>query len=390
MPSKQMFRVKKIFSPNAEVLENATITVEKGMVSKITTKKSRSKVAQSKITDFSNYYAYPGFIDAHSHITVSGDGVGEPGMDSNEYSDAITPHLHIRDSINLDTRELTLAREEGIVAAAIFPGSANLIGGMTTLIKTTCRSLITNDAIVRDDIGLKMALGENPKRVFSSQKKFYTRMGAIAQLNLYFQEVVSYSRKKRKEENLKYEIGQRLLSKEFPARIHAHQANDIQSAVQLGEKWGFDVVIEHGTEADKIADYLRPKRIPVVVGPIAYRSGKIETRNRDVATAGRLSNAGVLTAISCDAPVYNIMLLRYLAGVAIKAGMKYFDALKALTTIPAAICQVADRYGDICENHEAHFVVWDGDPLCDMQAQVVAIVDGDDLWQIRSYATDKI
>ena len=173
----------------------------------------------------------------------------------------------MRDAINLDTPELQDCRKEGIVGVGLLPGSACLIGGIGCFIKTTCRSLVTEDAIVRDEMGLKMALGENPKRVFREQKKCFSRMGEISQLRLFFQKVLAYRDKEEKEKNPAYEIVLDLLDRKFPARMHAHQANDIQNAIHLAEEFGFDIVIEHCTEGDKIVDFLKKKKVPVVIGP---------------------------------------------------------------------------------------------------------------------------
>ena len=116
------------------------------------------------------------------------------------------------------------------------------------------------------------------------------------------------------------------------------------------------------------------------MAPLISPSHKFETHNRNPHTPGILAKAGILTSVSTDAPVCNIQLLRYLTGICIREGMEYNDALKALTSSAAQICGVSDRYGDICEGKEAHFVIWDGDPLKSLQANVVQILDAEDHW----------
>ena len=377
----QLISVKKLCSPTLGFQENVTITLDNGRIEKIAASK-KSKTRKAEIKDFSRYNLYPGFIEAHSHITVVGDGVGDVGRDSNEYSEMIAPHLDVIDSINLDSSESETACREGIVAAAILPGSSNLIGGMGVLLSTTYHGLITEDAVIRKEIGLKMALGENPKRIFSAKNKLHTRMGAAAHIRQYFHEVENYRRKSEKEYNRKYETGVRLLQREFPARFHAHQANDIQTALRLAHEFDFDIVIEHCTDGDKIVEYLARQNVPVVVGPICHPASKSETRNRGAGAPKILQAAGLTTAITTDAPVNNIIWLRHMAGMVIKEGMEYLAALKTITCNAAMICGVADSYGDIREKMEAHLVVWDGDPLRDMQAAVVAIIDKEKIWEL--------
>ena len=365
----------KIVSPALGIIEKGVVIVKDGKISEVKKLKDYKFTDKVKKYDYSKYNIYPGFVEAHAHITVSGEGVGEIGSDTNEYSDPITPHVKIVDAINPDTPEFEYTTSEGIVAAGIFPGSANLIGGLGAAIRTTKKTFIVDDIIIKDEIGLKMAFGENPKRVYSGQKKLYTRMGAMAYLRNFFNEVINYKNDKKRKPNIKYDIMLRLLDKEFPARIHAHQANDIQAAIRLSEEFKFDMVLEHGTETDLIVDFLKKKNIPVVFGPVSSPRRKIETRRRNLTTAGILSQNKIMTAISTDAPVCNINSLRWMAGLCIKEGMDYWDALKSLTSNSAKICRIDDNYGDIKPGMEPHMVVWDGDPLKDMLAKVIKIIE---------------
>ena len=376
---QQIYLADKIYTNSKGIIEKGVIITENGIIKDVFSSKDKKipKYKDAPTHDFGKHSIYPGFIDAHSHITVCGEGVGQNGDDSNDHFDPITPQLTIGDAINPDTPEMKTARAEGIVAAAIFPGSANLICGLGVAISTTTDSLIKSDFIINSTVGMKMALGENPKMVHADTKKFYTRMAQIAFLRDFFIQVQTYKEKKKKERNLKFEIIIDMLDKKFPARVHAHQANDIQNAVLLAEEFGYDIVIEHGTESDLILDFLKQRNVPIVVGPMLYPGVKYECRHRNMETPGKLAKAGIMTAITGDAPVYNIGTLRYYTGMAIKGGMPYEDALKAITSNAARICNIDDKYGDIKPGLEAHFVVWDSDPLKDMQAAVIKIVDKD-------------
>lgn len=395
MKEQKLIIAKNIYSPSLGLIKDGAILIENGKIKSVDKLNNIKKGKNVEEYDFSKLNIFPGFIEGHGHITICGEGTGSICDDSNDYYAPILPHLRIKDSINLDTPELKYARNEGILAVSLFPGSADLIGGIGTIIKTTYDSFIVEEAIIKDEIGLKMAFGENPKRVFASEKKFYTRMGAMGFLREYFTSVLNYKKKKEKKESkkkekqtspdidLKYEIGLKLLNKEFPARAHAHQANDIQNAIKLSEEFGFDLVIEHGTESDLIIDYIKEKNIPIVVGPILNPGLKIETRRRKAQTPARLSQKGILTILSTDAPVYNISLLRTLTGICIKWGMDYWEALKSITINPARICKIDDRYGDIKPGLEPHFVVWEGDPLKDIQAYVIKIFDNEKILDVN-------
>lgn len=395
MSDRLFLSVNKIISPTLKVVEGNSLIIEDGKIIDIVSTSTLPAESDAKRYSDPDALLYPGFIEAHGHITVVGDGTGSINMDGNDYADPIAPHLRIADSMNLDSNELTLARSEGILAVGLFPGSASLISGQGTMIRTTSNSYVIDDVIIKDTIGLKLAFGENPKRLYSAEKKFYTRMGAIGKLREYFQAVQNYMTKKHHhfsteetktkpfEENMKYEVGARLLNREFPARAHAHQANDIQNAIKLAEEFAFDIVIEHGTESELIIDFIAERKIPVVVGPINFPGLKIESRRRNINTPGALSKSGVLTAIMTDAPVYSISFLRLLAGLCMKDGMDYWAALQAITVNAAKICGVDDRYGDITKGLEAHLILWKDDPLTTMQAKVLGIVEGTDVLSVK-------
>lgn len=383
MSVKYICQVHSIVSPSMGVISPGFITWENGVIKKITDK--RSKIRLTKTVEFFSYphaYVFPGFVEAHSHVAVMGEGIGGIGRDANEVSRMICPDLHIYDSLNLDTPELKYAREEGIMGAAVFPGSANLIGGLISFIRTTCPSIVREDAVIKKTIGYKMALGENPKRVHAD--KVATRMGCMSKIREYFAQALEYQEQKKRDKNTPVNLGHEatlgLFAKNYPARIHAHQASDIQAAIELAEEYDFDVVIEHGTDSGKIVDYLAKKKVPVVCGPIGSPSTKVETKNRSVSTPAQLVEKDILTGIMTDAPVYNIRMLRYLTGMCIKNGMDYMDALRAITINAAKICQVDDLYGDLRPGFPARFALWSADPLKDMQAQVEVMVDGDKTW----------
>jgi hypothetical protein len=119
---------------------------------------------------------YPGLLDPHTHIGCFEDGAGAVGFHGNEYSDPNTAHLNIKDSINPHDLAIPEVVAAGVTSAGIFPGSANLIGGLCIACKMYGRTI--DEMLIDERQGLKMALGENPFRVYGSQNKFPgTRFG---------------------------------------------------------------------------------------------------------------------------------------------------------------------------------------------------------------------
>jgi imidazolonepropionase-like amidohydrolase len=312
----------------------------------------------------------PGFIDAHTHLGVHEEGIGREGDDTNDLTDPLTPHLRALDGINPVETGLRMAAAHGVSSAVILPGSGNVIGGLGTLIKTWGDRV--DDMVVRDPCGLKIAFGENPKRVYGDRQKMpSTRMGTAALLREAFVKARDYDRKmttaedpsKVPDRDLRHESLVRVLHGEFPLLAHAHRADDIHTALRIADEFGVGIVLQHATEAHLMADDLAARGTACVVGPTFGARGKIETQGKTFATLGALARAGVKVAICSDHPVTPSAHLRLYAALAVREGMDRADALRAVTIWPAEISGVADRVGTIAPGKDADFTVYSGDPL---------------------------
>ncbi|MBE6753541.1 MAG: amidohydrolase, partial [Ruminococcaceae bacterium] len=133
----------------------------------------------SEVIDLQGKSIYPGFIDAHTHLGMWEDGIGFEGEDGNEKSDPITPQLRAIDAVNSFDRCFSEAAAAGVTAVVTGPGSANAICGQAACIKTATDRI--DDIIVKAPVAMKMALGENPKTVYSERDEGpFTRMATAA------------------------------------------------------------------------------------------------------------------------------------------------------------------------------------------------------------------
>ncbi len=331
-----------------------------------------------EIVDLSGKYLFPGFIDAHSHIGLWEEGVNEPvSSDGNEWTDPITADVKAIDGFNPEDAAIDRALTGGITTVMIVPGSANPVGGQGAIIKF--KSKIVDEMIVKEPAGLKMAFGENPKRVYGLQKKTpSTRLGVASVIRAYFTKVQDYTKKKENaqkegkeftERDLKLEIGELVLKREIPARIHAHRYDDILTASRIAEEFGFKFVIEHGTEGYKIVDTLKAKKIPVVVGPLLTFRTKRELKDMTMESIKILNSNGILAALMCDHPVVPLEYASVQAASAMRYGAKEEDLLKMLTINPATILGIDNKIGSIEKGKDADVVVWSGHPF-DMKSKV--------------------
>ena len=315
---------------------------------------------------------YPGFVDAHTHLGMWEDGLTFEGDDGNEETDPVTPQLRAIDAINPVDRCFQEALHAGVTTVVTGPGSANAIGGQMAAVKTYGSCI--DHMIVKAPFAIKMALGENPKSVYHGKNQApspRTSPAALTREQLYkakrYQEEMERAEKDEDfdmpEFDMKCEALLPALRREIQVHFHAHRADDIFTAVRIAKEFQLDYVVVHGTEAHLIAGGLVETGTRVLSGPFLCDRSKPELRNQTPATPGILSGAGVPTAIITDHPVIPIQYLPVCAGLAVREGMDYEEALRAITINPAKICGLDHRLGSLEVGKDADLVLFDQDPL---------------------------
>ena len=344
------------------------------------------------VVDATGKWVLPGFIDAHAHAGVHEEAEGWAGQDTNERTDPNSAHVRALDAINPADLGFRDAIGGGVLAVNVNPGSANPIGGQTVAIKCWGRTV---DEMVLREAGLKSALGENPKRVYGERNETpATRLGTAAVIRGAFVAAQNYQAKLAAsasadssseravvERDLKLEALSLVLRREIPWRQHCHRADDIATAMRMAREFGYELVIDHGTEAHLLADQIAAASIPVVIGPLFTSRSKVELRNRSLANPARLAAAGVTIAITTDHPVVPIHFLIHQATLAVKEGLDPETALRAVTINPARIIRCSDRIGSLAVGKDGDVVIWSGDPLDVMSRAELAFVDGREIYR---------
>lgn len=335
-----------------------------------------------EIIDATDKNVYPGFVEAHCHIGLDGSGIGFEGDDCNEMTDILTPQLRAIDGINpMDPtfREAALA---GITTVCTGPGSANVLGGTFTAIKTVGKRV--DKMIVKKEVAMKCAFGENPKRCYKD-KNNYSRMSTASKLREMLLKAKEYDRKvtaaaedesKLPPLDVKLEALRPVLHRELPLKAHAHQANDIFTALRIAQEFNVKLTLEHVTEGHLIVDELKDEPVPMAVGPSLTHASKFELRNKTFETPGVLAAAGCQVSIITDSPVIPQEYLPLCAGLAIKSGMKEWDALKAITINAAKHIGIEDRVGSLEIGKDADILVIEGSCFEVSAQPEVVIIDG--------------
>jgi imidazolonepropionase-like amidohydrolase len=366
---------------------DGTVVITDGLISALGPAVSVPDGAE--VIDAAGLWVLPGFLDAHTHLGVSEEAEGWAGQDTNEMTDPVTAQVRALDAINPAETGFTDALSGGVTTVGVNPGSGNVIGGLCVALHTHGRTV--DEMVLRSPAGLKSALGENPKRVYGDKGKTpSTRLGTAAVLRESFVAAQNYQVKRAAAaaedkafdgRDLKLEALASVLDREIPWRQHSHRADDIATAVRVAEEFGYELVIDHGTEAYLIAELLAEKGIPVLIGPLFTTRSKVELRNRSLANPGRLARAGVEISIITDHPVVPINFLVHQATLAVKDGLDPETALRAITINPARVLGLADQVGSLEVGKLGDVVLWSGDPLDVMQRALRVLISGTEVYE---------
>lgn len=373
---------------NGKVLTMAGITYEKGciLVEDGKIKEIGESIVETEnmeIIDAKGGWVMPGIIEAHCHIGIMEEDKGFEGNDTNEMTDPVTPQLRAIDAINPMDTAFNDAVEGGVTSVMTGPGSANVVGGQFVFMKTKGKSI--DDMIVKEPAAMKIAFGENPKRVYSGKGKMpATRMATAALLRETLTKAAQYKEKKEKAlakgedftEDFKQEAWLPVFNQEIPLKAHAHRSDDILTAIRIGKEFNLHMTLDHCSEGHFIPEYVAASSYPAIIGPTLTRRSKIEVQNKTFKTPGIVHKAGTLVALTTDHPVIPVQYLSKCAGLAAKEGLGIEEGLKAITINAATICGVADRVGSLEVGKDADIAIFSGNPMEIFTDTLYTIIDG--------------
>lgn len=372
-----------IYNANVETVEqisypNGFVQVEGGKIARIGRMEDCPPVAEGDV-DAGGRLLLPGFVDAHCHLGLFPDGQDYDGSDSNELTDPVTPQLRAIDALYPQDNTFREAREGGVTTVLTGPGSGNVIAGQLAAVKTAGRWI--DKMVLKAPAAMKFALGENPRGVYGARKQSpMTRMAAAALIRETLHKAQRYARAldegKQPEYDAKLEALLPVVRGDLPAHFHVHRADDIATAVRIGEEFRLDYRLIHATEGYLVADILAEKGVQVIAGPVLTDRSKPELANLTVENPARLAAAGCRVAICTDHPEIPIQYLPLEAALCVRQGFDRRAALRAITLDAAEIAGVAHRVGSIAAGKDADLVLWGGHPF-DTGSQALGVwIDG--------------
>lgn len=364
-------------------IENGWIEIENGKI--IAVEEGSPDVVGTEDLDGQGKLLIPGFIDAHTHLGIIENGIDFEGDDCNEATDPFTPQLRTIDGINPMDRCFEEAYKRGITSAVVAPGSANPCGGEIIAVKTYGRRI--DDMIIKP-VGIKFALGENPKRVYNDRDETpVTRMATAALIRegltkakRYLADIDAYEIDKENNDMPEFDLKNHalipLLRREISAHFHCHRADDMFTAVRIAKEFDLKLVIVHATEGHLIADILGTEKLSAVSGPVICDRCKPEMKGLELKNTAELVRNGVKTSICTDHPVIPIQYLPASAAMAVKGGLDSDSALEAITINAAEIAGIDNTTGSIAVGKDADLQLYCGNPLDIMNDPELVMING--------------
>ncbi len=356
--------------------------------------------------DGTGKWVTPGIIDTHSHLGVYAAPGTQAESDGNEATNPVTAEVWAEHSIWPQDPQIPLAIAGGVTVMQVLPGSANLIGGRSATVRLVPARTVQEMKFPGAPHGVKMACGENPKRVYRERGPS-TRMGNMAGYRAAFIEAEEYRMRwdrwleDRKGEpparNLRHETLAGVLRGEILVQNHCYRADEMAQMLDLAREFGFSIrSFHHGIEAYKIADLLARAGTAASIWS-DWGGFKMEAFDQIVENLALVTRAGAIAVLHTDSPdgiqrMNQDMAKAYYAGVRAGLPITREDAIRWITANPAWVLGIDRTTGTLEPGKAADVVLWSGDPFSVYSRAEKVWNDGwlvfDRLEPDRQYRTD--
>ncbi len=330
--------------------------------------------ADVAVVDGTGKFVTPGIIDIHSHLGDYPSPAVEANSDGNEATSPTTPEVWAEHSVWPQDPGFSRALTNGgITALQILPGSANLMGGRSVVLKNVYARTVQGMKFPGAPYGLKMACGENPKRVYGSKGRMpSTRMGNLAVNRQTWIKAQEYKKKRDSSKDYTRDLGMETLAGVLDGDIkiqnHCYRADEMAIVLDMAKEFGYKVAaFHHAVESYKIADLLRDNGVCSAVWA-DWWGFKMEAYDAIPENAAILQNTGACVIIHSD-DENQIQRLNQEAAKAQadgrRMGINISDAevIKWLTYNPAKALGIEDKTGSLKPGKMADLVLWNGNPL---------------------------
>ncbi len=372
-------KAKTIYT-GISVLKDAYLVFDQGLITGIFQEKQGKLLNEYQVLT-------PAFIDPHSHIGLVRAGEPETEAEVNDRQDSLIIIADALDSLQMDDLSLADAVEQGVLYSCILPGSGNIIGGRSAVIRNYATD--SNKALIKRS-GLKTAFGYNPMSTTSWEgSRPTTRMGALDILRRKLDEVLRKEKRyQESDEEKKKEITfsaeedalREVLAGRTRLRVHVHKIDDISALLRLVDEFNLLVTVEHamGVNKPEIFRELKNRNIPVSYGPLDSFAYKVELKYESWRNVKHLLDSKVKFGLMSDHPVTLARQLHLQSRWFLRFGYSKQQAIEILTRQNAEILGLKEILGSLEQDKWASFICWKGDPF-DLTSYPVAIFAEGDL-----------
>ncbi|WP_265570957.1 amidohydrolase [Sphingomicrobium nitratireducens] len=367
-----------VYDGEGGMIENGAIYLEGGKIQMVGPLAAMSVPEGVQTIDATGKFVTPGIIDVHSHM---GD-YASPGVDAhsdgNEMVNPVRPGVWAEHSVWPQDPAFTRALANGgVTTFQVLPGSGNLFGGRSVTLKNVPGRTVMDMKFPGAPYGLKMACGENPKRVYGNKGGPQTRMGNIAVTREAWIKAQSYDKDwdeyergegKKPGRDLDMDTLRGVLDGEILVHNHCYRADEMALMMQMAKEFGYKVTsFQHAVEAYKIADLLRENGVCAAMWADWY-GFKMESYDGINENISFVDAAGACAIVHSDSS-QGIQRLNQEAAKALaagrRAGLEISDAhaWTWLSLNPARSLGIDDKTGSLVPGKMADVVLWNGDPL---------------------------
>ncbi len=364
-----------IFTAAGPLIRNGAILLQNGKIAAVG--QTLDAPADALIIDGAGKYVTPGLIDNHSHLGVYASPGGNALSDGNEATNPTTPHVWAEHSVWPQDPQFPRNLAGGVTTLQVLPGSANLIGGRSVVLKVVPSRTVQGMKFPGAKYGMKMACGENPKRVYASRGPS-TRMGNVAGYRAAWIAAEGYRRKwdkwntDHKGEAPARDLGNETLAEVLRGNIlvhnHCYRADEMAQMIDISKEFGYKIrSFHHGVEAYKLADVLAREGISGSLWS-DWGSFKMEALDAVRANIALVDRAGARAIVHSDDASGSQRLTQeaakaMAAGIAAGIPLTEEQVIKWVTINPAWSLGLEDRIGSLEPGKNADVVLWSGNPF---------------------------
>ncbi len=395
-----------VLTGTGERIDNGAVYLEDGKIAAVGAAGALTVPEGTTTIDAGGKWVTPGVIDIHSHLGDYASPYTQSLSDGNEVVSPNTAYVWAEHSIWPQDAGFTRALAGGVTSLQILPGSANLFGGRSAILKNVPSRTVQGMKFPNAPYGLKMACGENPKRVYGDRGGPQTRMGNMAGYRSAWIEAAGYKKKwddyekkyaeweeddsEDKDENppeaptrdLKLETLAGVLSGDILVNMHCYRADEMVQVLDMAKEFGYQVsTFHHAVEAYKVADYLAENGVCAAMWA-DWWGFKLEAYDMVMENAALIHAQPGSCAIIHSDDAQGIQRLNQEAAKAMAAGQRIGveitpeDAIAWITSNPAKAMGLLDQTGTLEAGKMADVVIWNRNPFSVYAKAEQVFIDG--------------